>query len=70
MAYSYVALDVETANSFRGSICSIGLVKFEDGIIVDKFYTLINPEADFSDRNVSIHGIKAEDVVDAPIFQK
>jgi exonuclease family protein len=68
MTYSYVALDVETANSFRGSICSIGLVKFQDGIIVDKFYTLINPETDFSNRNVSIHGIKADDVVYSPTF--
>lgn len=68
MMYSYVALDVETANSFRGSICSIGLVKFQDGIIVDKFYTLINPETDFSNRNVSIHGIKADDVVHSPTF--
>lgn len=68
MTYSYVALDVETANSFRGSICSIGLVKFQDGIIVDKFYTLINPETDFSDRNVAIHGINADDVVHSPTF--
>ena len=37
MSYSYVALDVETANDFRGSVCSIGLVKFKDGNIVDTF---------------------------------
>ena len=43
MSYSYVALDVETANDFRGSICSIGLVKFQDGTIVDTYYTLFNP---------------------------
>ena len=68
MSYSYVALDVETANSFRGSICSIGLVKFKDGNIVDTFYTLINPEEEFDDFNIFIHGITPEDVVDSPTF--
>lgn len=68
MTYSYVALDVETANDFRGSICSIGLVKFQDGTIVDTYYTLINPETTFDTFNISIHGIKPEDVADAPTF--
>ena len=68
MSYSYVALDVETANDFRGSICSIGLVKFQDGTIVDTYYTLINPETSFDIFNISIHGIKPEDVADAPTF--
>lgn len=68
MSCSYVALDVETANDFRGSICSIGLVKFQDGTIVDTYYTLINPETSFDTFNISIHGIKPEDVADAPKF--
>ncbi len=68
MSYSYVALDVETANSFRGSICSIGLVKFKDGNIIDTFYTLINPEEEFDDFNIFIHGIRPEDVIDSPTF--
>ncbi|HGA1135296.1 hypothetical protein Q7V72_02125 [Streptococcus suis] len=44
---SFVALDVETANSFRGSLCAIGLVKFENGKITDFFYSHINPEEEF-----------------------
>ena len=68
MTYSYVALDVETANDFRGSVCSIGLVKFKDGNIVDTFYTLINPEEEFDDFNIFIHGITPEDVLDSPTF--
>ena len=68
MSYSYVALDVETANDFRGSVCSIGLVKFKDGNIVDTFYTLINPEEEFDDFNIFIHGIRPEDVLDSPTF--
>ncbi|MEW4354442.1 exonuclease domain-containing protein [Streptococcus pneumoniae] len=66
--YSFVALDVETANNFRGSICSIGLVKFQDGHIIDKFYSLIDPEEDFHPINISIHGIKPTDVIGAPTF--
>lgn len=58
MSFSYVALDIETANDFRGSICSIGLVKFQDGTIIDTYYTLINPETSFDTFNISIHGIK------------
>lgn len=68
MAYSYVSLDVETANDFRGSICSIGLVKFQNGKIVDKFYSLINPEEEFDDFNIFIHGIEPNDVIDSPTF--
>lgn len=68
MTYSYVALDIETANDFRGSICSIGLVKFQDGKVIDTFYSLINPEEEFDYFNISIHGIKPEDVIDSPTF--
>ena len=68
MTYSYVALDVETANSFRGSICSIGLVKFQNGKVVDSFYSLINPEEDFDYRNINIHGITQKDILNSPIF--
>ena len=68
MSCSYVALEIETANDFRGSICSIGLVKFQDGNIIDTFYTLINPEEEFDYFNIFIHGITPEDVRDSPTF--
>ena len=64
----FVALDVETANQARSSICSIGLVKFIDGVEVDSFYSLINPEEYFSNDNVKVHGIKEEEVADSPKF--
>ncbi|MEX5398743.1 3'-5' exonuclease [Streptococcus sp. ZJ93] len=65
---TFVALDVETANSSRGSICSIGLVKFVNGEKVDSFYHLINPEEEFSSRNIKIHKIRPEDVTTEPTF--
>lgn len=40
---NFVAIDFETANSFRSSICSIGLVVVLDKVIVEKFYSLVKP---------------------------
>ena len=65
----YVALDIETANRERSSICSIGMVKFEEGEIIDEFYSLIDPEVDdFSYMNIDIHGITEADVFGQPTF--
>ena len=65
----FTAIDFETANSDRGSACSIGLVKVESGQIVERFSHLIRPDPlDFDPFNVSIHGITENDVKDAPSF--
>lgn len=66
----YVAIDFETANNETISACSVGLAKMEDGKVVDSFYSLINPPSSyFSPMNISIHGIRPEDVSDAPSFE-
>ena len=65
----FVALDVETANYDRASICQIGMVKVLEGEIVDEFSTLINqPYVDefFAD----IHGIKVETLRNAPSLRQ
>lgn len=64
----FVALDVETANRRRGSICQIGIVLFDASGIVDEYETLINPRDIFSPGNTRIHGIRAGDVTHAPTF--
>lgn len=68
----YTALDFETANNRRDSACSVGLAKFdEEGILIDTFYTLLKPPVGPFDRfMVSIHGIREQDVVDAPSFSQ
>lgn len=66
----FVSIDIETANSKRNSMCSIGLVKFKDGLIVDALYTLINPEDSFDSFNTSIHGITQEMVIEEPTFEE
>lgn len=65
----FVALDFETANSSRGSVCSIGLVEYEKGELKREYYRLVKPKQNyFASINVSIHGITKEDVADEPEF--
>jgi len=67
----YVAIDFETANNELISACSVGLAKMEDGQLVDSYYTLINPASPyFSPMNISIHGIRPEEVEGAPTFEE
>ena len=65
----YTAIDFETANSYRGSPCSVGLVKVRDGRPVTERHLLIRPPeaADWFDAwNISIHGITSEMVAGSP----
>ncbi|WP_395321802.1 exonuclease domain-containing protein [Levilactobacillus parabrevis] len=64
----YVAIDVETANASRASICAIGIAQFKRGELTNSFYSLINPHEPFADRNTAIHGIDANLVATAPTF--
>ena len=63
---TFNAVDVETANADRASICQIGIVHVRDGKIVDRWQTLVNPEDWFDPWNVSIHGIDEMDVSNSP----
>lgn len=63
-----VSIDFETANEKRNSPCAIGVVVANENGIVDEFYSLINPMMHFSSFNTRIHGIREEDVADAPTF--
>ena len=40
----FAAIDFETANNQRSSVCSVGIVVVRNDEIVDTFYSLINPE--------------------------
>jgi DNA polymerase-3 subunit epsilon len=62
----FVAIDVETANAKRASICQIGLVVYDNRKVVDEWSTLVNPEDSFDPINVSIHGIGRRSVASAP----
>lgn len=66
----FVAIDVETANANMASICSIGAAVFENGVLTDEWYSLIDPQDYFDGMNVSIHGIDQSHVVGAPTFKE
>lgn len=68
---NFVALDFETGAYARESAVSIGLVKYTNGKKTDEYYSLIRPPVlyirpDFTD----IHGLKIQDVKDAPRFNE
>ena len=44
---NFAAIDFETANQQRTSICSVGIVIVRDGEIVDSYYSLIKPEPEY-----------------------
>ena len=44
---TFAALDFETANQYRSSVCSIGLVFVENNEIVDTYYQLIKPAPNY-----------------------
>jgi len=70
---NFTTIDFETANSYRGSPCSVGLVRVRNGQIVDSRHWLIRPPegADWFDGwNVSIHRITPEMVRDAPRWKE
>ena len=63
---SFHAVDVETANVNRASICQIGIVTVQDGQITQEWQSLVNPEDWFDPYNVAIHGISAHTVQQSP----
>ncbi|MDR0972970.1 MAG: 3'-5' exonuclease [Prevotellaceae bacterium] len=65
----FVAIDFETANGYRSSICSIGVVIVKEGIITDSIYRLVRPEPEwYSWHNTQVHGLTAADTEDAQVF--
>ena len=44
---NFVAIDFETANGKRSSICSVGAAIVKNGEIVDSFYSLVKPTPNY-----------------------
>lgn len=67
----FVAIDFETANHSPSSACQLAAVVVESGEIVSEHCWLIRPpSAYFAPKNIEIHGIRRQDVVDAPSMGK
>lgn len=71
---SFVAIDFETLYPQRVSACSVGMVKYINGEIVDSFYTLIRPPFDYPGKcgNVLtwVHGLTEEMVKNERTFKE
>lgn len=69
MLRDFAAIDFETANASRSSVCSVGVVIVRNKKIVKNIYELIRPFPNFySYWNTRIHGLNYADTIDANDF--
>lgn len=67
----FAAIDFETANGKRTSVCSVGVVVVRGGEVTDSFYSLIRPRPNFYSRfTTAIHGLTYDDTAEAPISKR
>ena len=65
----FAAIDFETANSERTSVCAVGVVVVRGGEIAGRFYSLIQPEPNYYNYWCQrVHGLSRADTDDAPLF--
>jgi len=66
---TFTAIDFETAQHARTSICQVGLVRVEAGVIVRELSLLVQPPDNYYRRDfIGIHGITPQDTAKAPTF--
>ena len=64
----FVVFDVETPNRYNNRMSAIGIDVIEDGVIVNEYYSLVDPEQPFDYFNTRLTGIGEETVIGAPTF--
>ncbi|HPF91964.1 MAG: 3'-5' exonuclease [Flavobacteriales bacterium] len=67
----FLALDFETATSRSDSPCELGIAVVRGGVVREVRNWLIKPRdwPHFSPWNIAVHGIRPEDVADAPRWE-
>jgi DNA polymerase-3 subunit epsilon len=71
MKSTFTAIDFETAQGKRWSICQIGLVTYEDGILKEKLSILVQPPNNYYWNNfIDIHNITPKMTSSAKTFDK
>ena len=67
---NFAAIDFESANRHRSSICSVGVVVVRNGEVAEKVYRLVRPRPNFYSRfNTEVHGLTGADTDEAPEFE-
>ena len=68
---SFTAIDFETANNSRSSICQVGLVRVMGGKVVDQISVLVRPPGnEYNYYNIAVHGITPDKTASALPFDK
>lgn len=68
---SFTAIDFETSQGYRWSICQVGLVRVENGIITQTLNLLVQPPKNYYWSNfIDIHGITPQMTINEPTFDK
>lgn len=71
MKKDFTAIDFETAQGKRWSICQVGLVRVENGVVTQKINRLVCPPGnEYFYRNTQIHGITSERTIHSPNFSQ
>lgn len=68
---NFTAIDFETAQGYRHTICQVGLVRVEKGIIVNEVDLLVQPPDNYFWRNlIEVHGITPQKTLHSLTFDK
>ena len=67
---SFIAVDVETTGLVPATerIVEVAILRYEDGVEVDRWSSLVNPGRAISRIAVGIHGINNDKVASSPVF--
>lgn len=66
----FVAIDFETASYNSFSACAVAIVTMEEHVVIDRFYTLIQPPNNYYiEKFCQLHGIYPSDTLNAPTFE-
>lgn len=64
----YIVFDVETPNRRNERMSAIGVSVVENGAVTEEYYTLVDPEQEFENFNITLTGITPEMVAGKPTF--
>ena len=66
---NFAAVDLDTANGSRSSICRIGVIVVKGGKITNRFYSLVEPIPNhYTDWTSEVHGLTNKDTDGKPKF--
>lgn len=67
----FVSIDFEHATSNKGTVCSVGIVTFKSGEIIDEFHSFVQPpNNEYSPYTIAVHGIKPQTTLNSPFFDE